>query len=466
LIIPLIILVILNGGDGGNISGFWDNLPTIGMGVAVLFVLISGIIRWLRFTYRIESGELRIEYGLFVKKRRYIPFDRIQSLNVTEGPLQRLFGLVKVEIETAGSSNSLKAEAVLTAISKAEATELTQVIREEKPQISAEEQDSIEGDTKIVYRATYQDLFIMAATSGGAGVVISAIFAFSSQFQELIPYEKIFREAERFVESGMTLIVFLLAAVLLLVWLLSIMMTLLKYGNFTLSKFEDQLIIGRGLLERQSISLPFTRIQGITIVESPIRQIFGYASVYVESAGGIAAETNHTSVMIIPLVKKKHLQERLKNLFPDYHLETTYLPAPRRAVISYISQKMIWVLFPIAGISWLFWPLGVWSLLLVIPAAIIGYLDYRSAGWRIDQHQLSLSFRKISKHTMLMKKHRIQSLDLKQNWWQKNRGLAGVEAVIKAGSIGKGASLFYMDEVDAKTIFQWYRHEYLQGEDI
>ena len=35
--------------------------------------------------YWFEDSELRVEYGLFVKKKRYIPFDRIQSLNYKEG---------------------------------------------------------------------------------------------------------------------------------------------------------------------------------------------------------------------------------------------------------------------------------------------------------------------------------------------------------------------------------------------
>ena len=47
------------------------------------------IIKWKRFEYWFEDDELRIEYGLFVKKKRYIPFDRIQSLDYTEGILHR-----------------------------------------------------------------------------------------------------------------------------------------------------------------------------------------------------------------------------------------------------------------------------------------------------------------------------------------------------------------------------------------
>ena len=39
----------------------------------------------------------------YLLKKRYIPFERIQSLNYNEGVFHRIFGLVKVQVETAGS---------------------------------------------------------------------------------------------------------------------------------------------------------------------------------------------------------------------------------------------------------------------------------------------------------------------------------------------------------------------------
>src|SRR5690606_5411962 len=97
-------------------QGWIGLLPLLIGLVVVLFSLIVGIIKWKRFVYWFEDGELRIEYGLFVKKKRYIPFERIQSLNYTEGIFHRPFNLVKVRVETAGSGKAGEAEAELTAI--------------------------------------------------------------------------------------------------------------------------------------------------------------------------------------------------------------------------------------------------------------------------------------------------------------------------------------------------------------
>ena len=210
LILPVLFLFFLNKGEA---DGFLEWLPFLIGGALLLFLLVSGIIKWMRFAYWLEDGELRMEFGLFVKKKRYIPFERIQSLNLTEGILQRPFGLVKVQVETAGSSDKKQAEAELTAISKSEAQELQKTILEAKSvkklKADAEGVTSVHKEEEVIFKMNFKDLFLMATTSGGAGVVISGVFLFLSQFDELIPYERVFNELEQFVKSGLLLVVWL-----------------------------------------------------------------------------------------------------------------------------------------------------------------------------------------------------------------------------------------------------------------
>ncbi len=47
-----------------------------------------------------RRGEFRIESGVFVRKKRYIKFDRIHGIDISEGIIQRVFSLVKLNIET------------------------------------------------------------------------------------------------------------------------------------------------------------------------------------------------------------------------------------------------------------------------------------------------------------------------------------------------------------------------------
>ncbi|CAM5526470.1 hypothetical protein LSPH24S_03043 [Lysinibacillus sphaericus] len=46
------------------------------------------------------------------------------------------------------------------------------------------------------------DLFVLATTSGGIGVVLSGVAAVISQFSDIIPYEEVFHEVADIVKIG------------------------------------------------------------------------------------------------------------------------------------------------------------------------------------------------------------------------------------------------------------------------
>jgi putative membrane protein len=96
-ILPIILVIIVGN---KTISSMWDIAVPFAI---IIYTIVIGIVSWIRFTYRLEEGELRIEYGVFVRKKRYIPFERIQGISISQGFLQRMFGVVKVNVETAGN---------------------------------------------------------------------------------------------------------------------------------------------------------------------------------------------------------------------------------------------------------------------------------------------------------------------------------------------------------------------------
>ncbi len=460
LIVPFVFLFVIN--NRGEKNGFWDYLPLLSMAVVLVVVLTFGIIKWLRFTYRVEEGELRIEYGLFVKKKRYIPIDRIQSLNFSEGVLHRPFGLVKVKVETAGSSNARESEAELTAISKEEATDLEKLIYREKKGKRVTEDLSVEQpenqNEKPVFALGSKDIWVLAATSGGVGVIISGVAIFLSQFNELIPYEAVFEELAVFVQNGV-LIVGLTAFVgLVLAWLLSIIWTFIIYGDFKIRIVDDHIVITRGLLEKKQVTVPLNRVQGIRIVENPVRQLIGYCTVHIENAGGSVLEKDSMSIKLFPIVKKKRVPELLMGLFPDYIIEKDFKGLPGRSMRRYVFRQTVWILVPTAIACYFYWPYGLWAALLALPFGILGYFQFRAGGFRIDGGQLTLRYRGVLKNTMYMKKSRIQSLDSKVSWFQARNELGSLTTTVKSGVAGYASPVRDLDQEDVKRITSWFSH--------
>lgn len=66
----LLLVVVLISGSRNNNSGNWfiDNWSLVFGAVLLIYLLSSGLIKWLRFSYWFEDGELRMESGLFVRK--------------------------------------------------------------------------------------------------------------------------------------------------------------------------------------------------------------------------------------------------------------------------------------------------------------------------------------------------------------------------------------------------------------
>ena len=312
-------------------TGKWylDYLTFIIFGVLLIVFFVTGIIKWKRFVYWFEDDELRIEYGLFVKKKRYIPFDRIQSLDYTEGILHRPLKLVKVKVETAGNTASLKSEAELTAITKEAAAQIEAEMAEAKRrkvivvaddgEVMEDAEEEVEHRSKQVFAMSMKDLLILATTSGGIGLILSGALIFLLQFSEFIPYETMYEGLAGFVKYGALIIAIAVFCGLLAVWAISVVMTFLSYYGFAVSLEKEDLVITRGLIEKKRATVPLNRVQSVRIIENPFRQLFGYASVAIDNAGGGLGES--AKINLFPLVKKADIYGPLQEIFPDLVLE-------------------------------------------------------------------------------------------------------------------------------------------------
>ena len=87
------------------------------VGIALLFFVptfIISLIRYFTIRYRISDGELVVQEGLFFRRVRTVPVERIQNIDMVQGILHRMLNLAEVRVETASGT---KPEAVLKVLS-------------------------------------------------------------------------------------------------------------------------------------------------------------------------------------------------------------------------------------------------------------------------------------------------------------------------------------------------------------
>src|SRR5690606_36275218 len=93
----------------------------------------------------------------------------------------------------------------------------------------------------------------------------------------------------------------------------------------------------------------------------------------------------------------------------------------------------------------------------LIPVMILfGLWQQRSAAYDISGNQLTMRFRGFSLQTAYLMKKRIQSMEMKQNYFHKKKSVATLSARIKSGATMFNAHVNHMEESEAERILTWY----------
>lgn len=436
-VIPGIAFLMSRGFDAQTIV-----LVLFGALVVTALAAFWGFLSWRATTYEVAGGVFRLRWGVVQKNERAVPLDHIQSVDTVQGIIQRLFNVVEVRIETAGGGAS-EPDASLAALDRADAEAL-------RREIAGSRREPVETETAgptVVRKLGTRDLLLAGATSGQIGVALSLIAVASQLFNDFLSQNLAQRLIETFAPRSVTtalLYVFILG---LAAWLLAIGGTVLAHTGFTLSRDGDFLYIRRGLLERREATIPLARIQAVRIVEGLLRQPFGLASLRVESAG--YGQDAGVSTTLFPLLPRKEVHGLLLEVAPEFAVAPPLNALPKRALRRYVFRSTLPFLVLISAaalLSSLVFDLAAWvfaALLLLLPAALFGWLRYRDAGWTLEEDRLVVRSRLLGRTTAIAPRRRLQSRTTLRSPFQRRVSLATFEAQVASG--GGGAELRVTD---------------------
>ena len=98
--------------------------PFILFGILSIVFLVPG--RWRRWGYAFTDRELHVAYGWLTRVHTVVPVARVQHIDVSQGPIERIAGVATLSLHTAGTENSL---VVLPSITRQRAEEIRDAIR-------------------------------------------------------------------------------------------------------------------------------------------------------------------------------------------------------------------------------------------------------------------------------------------------------------------------------------------------
>lgn len=476
-IVPFAFALFTQGFGGSRADYVWYGLAV----VAGVGSIAASVAQWWMYRYRLTDRDITLRSGLVSKQERVILFERIQSVNLSDAPLERLFQVMKLQVET-GAGGGANSEIELQALKRDEAAALRGQLMAARQRLRGEESpatavaesgraaetaapDRIASDGDLVRKLSTRELLIAGATSGrvGAAVAIAGVLA---QFgDDLIPtsvWERMPWERAADAATNVQIVASLVATLGVIAWLISIVATVLTYGGFELRRSGDQLQVQYGLLDRKRTTIPIRRIQAIRISEGLLRQPFGYAEVRFDSAG-FGADQGASGVLS-PLLPKREVLAFLQEACPQFAIDPNPVnmqSLPERARRRYIVAASIgWVItIAIAAvIVWRFLDFPAWwalTALVVTPLfALFGNLRYRDAGWVVADGHFLLRWRSTARVTVLTQTRRLQYRTLRADPFQRRAGLVTFGTAVASGGSREGFALPHLDARDGEALIE------------
>ncbi|MBA2771381.1 MAG: PH domain-containing protein [Sphingomonas sp.] len=475
---PLFLLTGLGGSLRGAAGGYAviGYLAVSGRGGTALFVLgallamslVGVLVYWSRFEFRVGADEIRIDSGIFSRTHRSIPFDRVQDVDITQGPLARLLGLAQVKFETGGSAAGAGDEGVLAAIPLERAEQLRLQVRGRRSGRIETAVPEVETERAPVYAMDFKRL-ALAGIFNFSLALFAGLFGLTQTMGDVLGFDPFTR---RFwlslLSAGDPIADFLLAhrlataiagaALLVLIGMATgIVRTTVRDFGFRLDPVVAGLRRRRGLFTRTDVTLPIKRAQAALILTGPVRDAFGWRELKLQSLA--RDEGGGGDHQLAPLASDEEIATVIS--------EIGWRWPPEGARWTGISRAYLWTfaiaISPLIVIALVqaavlgrtlerdeVAPLLILASIVVAAAALLfaRWLAWRRTAYALDGERLLVRSGWWRRRLLLLPLDRVQSIDIKESlvsrWF-------GISTLVFGVAGGRGFSAHTIPAVERES---------------
>ena len=425
-------------------SGRWGS-ALFGLFALLVFIGVGVLLYWRRFEFRVGRNEIRIDSGILSRTHRSIPFDRIQDVDITQGPVARLLGLAQVKFET-GASGGGKEEGALQAVSLERAQELRDLVRSRRTRsatVAVEDQAAGE-EAEPVYSLSF-DRLLLAGVFNFSLALLAGLFGLTQTFGDALGFDPFKRSfwlsvlsasgpVREFILAHQVVTALVGVVTLVLVGVVTgiVRTTLTEYG-FRLDRTGVGLRRRRGLLTRTDVTLPVKRAQAAVVATGPVRDRFGWRELRLQSLA--TDEGSKGSHVVAPLARDDEVDRILSEL--DWAPLPESIPWVRvsKAYISTLAVAMTPIYVAVA-INLLFQPI-VSGLLAAGLLGALGtrWLAWTRTGYAIDGGRLLARTGWWRRRITILPASKIQSVDLTESVFSRLFGISSLQFGVAGGGM-------------------------------
>jgi putative membrane protein len=432
--------------------------------------------RYLTLRYGITEGELIVTEGVLFREERHIPLARIQTVDSTQNLLQRVFGVVEVRVETAGSA---KPEAHLKVLSVEARDALRRGIfsgkaatggpPEESP-ASDSEDDGLPREHEELHRVGALELSLLGLNLGRGLALLGIFFGLAGQlgfFDELklgravkLVHDLLSGVAESGVWAELLIEFALAAGLVVLVFLLSVGSVWVRLFDFRLERRGDEFRTQCGLFTRHATTIPKGRVQFVSIQAPLTLRLLGRALVKVRTAGGRAQgdKTSVTRQWLIPVMREEDVPALVREFVPGYvpaRLAWHPIAAGGRGRLLRRATVLGLVIHAPLLLVWSSW--GALVLAVSLPAVLtlfwaLAWLRAKRLAWSDTGDAFLIRDGVLNERIALVPRDRVQSVSVVTNPFDRRARMARLFVDTAGAHIGHHAHLAYLEAEVARGL--------------
>ncbi|KDN23658.1 PH domain-containing protein [Amycolatopsis rifamycinica] len=403
---------------------------------AVLLVgagVLAEYLRW-RFTrFRCTAERLEVEFRFAVHTRKSLPRDRIRNVDLTAGPLHRLFGVATLSIGT-GQQDRI----TLSPLARADAEALRTELLHRLPEPSTQDGLLAALDPRWIRYApmsfvaptlglaAFGSLFKVADWFGAGGGLVKWLFA-------------LFGDLPLAVSILLLLVLALVAGVAGAVGLFAEM-----WWHYRLDREPGgTLRVRRGLLTTRTITVEERRLRGVELVEPLGARLAGAARVDAIATGMERDDDDKTeSKTLLPAAPKAVAHDVAERVLGERVETAGLVPHPvaargrrlRWALVAAVTPVLVLLLLGVLLTDVLL-VVAVAFAAVALPVAVLLALDaYRGLGHGVRGRYLLTRAGSVRRSTAVLTRDGVIGWTVKQSVFQRRRGLATFTATTAAGS--------------------------------
>ncbi|WP_317416648.1 PH domain-containing protein [Thermophilibacter provencensis] len=489
---------------GRILSGDLAALGQTALAAAIIFVVCLGFsyAAWRARTWEFTPEGLVVRWGLANRRELTVPYEHIHTVNMSSELLERLLGLMTLNLDTGAASDEGDASKLRgLRAGEAEALRAELFCRKRSAERRADERDGVaEGEAGAGAPDRAEERPIAVFTLGGRDLMLAAASQMSAGSQALTLVIMLVNGANQLIEWGMldvvgrgeelvagvapivvpVVLAFLIVA-LLLGAVVSFVLNLVRYAGYRVERYADRVVVEHGLLSRSSRALASERVQYVSVRQGVIRQLIGYAEVRAVVVAAVGEEDGEPAgeVVLHPFLRIGDLDGFLAEVLPCYagvlgraELGRLGPVALRRAMV----RAVIWWPFVAAAVGIGMWLLGLSGLAeraawltgpLVVAAAVlsavllVGLVTDALLSWRFSRYghtdrELVLVSGGLARCGVMVSRAHVQHLAVSANPFQRRAGVASL-AVRTAASRADGLALRDLPVGSADALLAWFR---------